>query len=276
MKKSYPIEFVYQALSLLVALIVVHAFYVAVVRPKADAILADQVARMQHDPDYVQERSLWVVIRDFEQEACFVLMLWALAIMAYKGIAATRESRLLQLDLVPVAEGTRILPEDAREYARHLEQMPEGEQRSLLPRTLLAALQRFGATRNIQDVSTTAHALCDAESERLDSELSMVRYIAWAIPSIGFLGTVRGIGDALGQAHKAVEGDLSGVTQSLGVAFNSTFVALLASILLMFLQHQLQLRQERLVLDTETYLDRNLIRHLQVTGGAEASQVART
>ena len=40
--------------------------------------------------------------------------------------------------------------------------------------------------------------------------------------------------------------------------------ALLISIVLMFLLHQLQLQQERLVLDTETYLDRNLIQHLQV------------
>ena len=31
------------------------------------------------------DRNLYVLIRDFEQEACFVLMLWALAIMAYKG-----------------------------------------------------------------------------------------------------------------------------------------------------------------------------------------------
>ena len=268
MKRNYPVEFVYQALSLLVALIVVHTLYVTLVRPRAEAILADQVAQMQHDPSYVQERSLWVVIRDFEQEACFVLMLWAIAIIAYKGLAVARESRLLQEDMVPVPEGSRILPEDAREYARQIEELPAARQRSLLPRALLTALQRFGATRNIQDVSTTAHALCDAESERLDSELSMVRYIAWAIPSIGFLGTVRGIGDALGQAHQAVEGEIAGVTQSLGVAFNSTFVALLISIFVMFLLHQLQLRQERLVLDTETYLDRNLIAHLQVAGGA--------
>ena len=134
----------------------------------------------------------------------------------------------------------------------------------LLPRTLLSALHRFTATRNIQDVSDTASGVCDAESERLESELSMVRYIAWAIPSIGFIGTVRGIGEALGQAHKAVEGDIAGVTRSLGVAFNSTFIALLISIFLMFLLHRLQLQQERLVLETETYVDRHLIRHLQV------------
>ena len=264
MKKDYPVEFVYQALSLIVALIVVHAFFVVVVRPRADTILAEQAAQMQEDPDYVQERSIWVIIRDFEQEACFVLALWALAIMALKGSQAAKERRLLQEDLVPVAEGTKILPEDAREYARQIQALPDSDQRALLPRALMAALNRFAATRNIQNVSTTAHAVCDAESERLESELSMVRYIAWAIPSIGFLGTVRGIGEALGQAHKAVEGDIAGVTQSLGVAFNSTFIALLISIVLMFLLHQLQLHQERLVLDTETYLDRHLIRHLQV------------
>ena len=114
--------------------------------------------------------------------------------------------------LVPVADGMRILPEDAREYSRQIEALPDGQRRLLLPRALLAALHRFTATRSIQDVSTTAHGLCQAESERLESELSMVRYIAWAIPSIGFIGTVRGIGDALGQAHKAVEGDIAGVT----------------------------------------------------------------
>jgi biopolymer transport protein ExbB/TolQ len=270
MKKSYPVEFVYQALSLIIALIVVHAIYVAIVRPRADFILAEQVAMMQADPDYVQERSVWVIIRDFEQEACFVLMFWAIAIMAFKGVQAARERRLLQKELVPVAEGTKILPEDAREYARSIESLPESEQGYLLPRALLAALHRFTATRSIQDVSSTSQELCDSESERLESELSMVRYIAWAIPSIGFLGTVRGIGEALGQAHKAVEGDIAGVTQSLGVAFNSTFIALLISIGLMFLLHQLQLHQERLVLDSRTYLDRHLIRHLQVTGGPEA------
>jgi biopolymer transport protein ExbB/TolQ len=91
----------------------------------------------------------------------------------------------------------------------------------------------------------------------------MIRYIAWAIPSIGFLGTVRGIGQALGQAHRAVQGDIAGVTQSLGIAFNSTFVALLISIVIMFLLHQLQLAQERIVLDTESYADNRLIQHLQ-------------
>lgn len=264
MRKSYPVEFVYQSVALIVAIILVHGVYVTLVRPKAELILAEQVVAMQADSSYVPKRSAWVIVRDFEQEACFVLMLWATAIMVYKAVVMQREQKLLHADLVPVSEGTRILPEDAREYARQLQALPGRAQDLLLPRALLSGLHRFSATRNIQDVSATAHAVCDSESDRLDSELSMVRYIAWAIPSIGFIGTVRGIGEALGQAHKAVEGDIAGVTQSLGVAFNSTFIALLISIVLMFLLHQLQLQQERLVLDTQTYLDRHLIQHLQV------------
>jgi biopolymer transport protein ExbB/TolQ len=265
MKKSYPVEFVYQTLALLVAAIVIHAFYVAVVRPKSAAIFAEQRARMQADPDFVPESSFWVIIRDYEQESCFVLMAWALAIIGYKGVIALRERELLEIDLIPVPAGTRILPDDVREYARPIQALPPAQQGMLLPRSLLSALHRFGATRNIQDVTSTAHAVCESEAARLDSELSMIRYIAWAIPSLGFIGTVRGIGLALAQAQKAVEGDISGVTENLGTAFNSTLIALLLGLVLMFLIHQLQLHQERLVLETETYIDEHLIQHLRVS-----------
>jgi biopolymer transport protein ExbB/TolQ len=263
MRSGRPSEFVFQLAALFIAVIVVHSLYVTIVRPRAEVDLAAQVAQMQADPNAVQERSVWIILRDFEQEACFILMLWAMAIMASKWIAANREGRLLDSDLVPLAEGMKILPEDAREYTRQLQALPPRDQRALLPSALMAALHRFGATGSIQAASETAHGVCDAEAERLDSELAMVRYIAWAIPSIGFIGTVRGIGDALGLAHKAVEGEIAGVTQSLGVAFNSTFIALLISIVLMFLLHQLQLQQERLVLDTSSYVDDQLVQHLQ-------------
>jgi biopolymer transport protein ExbB/TolQ len=133
----------------------------------------------------------------------------------------------------------------------------------LLPRALSTALSRFQVTSSVESATETAHKVCEAESSRLDSELSMVRYITWAIPSIGFIGTVRGIGSALGQAHKAMAGDIAGVTASLGVAFNSTFVALLISIVLMFFLHQLQLMQERLVLDAYAYCENRLLRFLK-------------
>lgn len=263
MKKAFPVEFVYQLFALLLSFLIVHTVYVTLVRPAATSILAEQQQRIADDPSYVPERSLYVLIRDYEQESCFVLLFWALAIMGYKTVRASRERKLLERNLVPVGEGISILPEDTREYARPLQALEPKQREFLLPRALLTALHRFRSTRDIQNVATTVRELCEAESERLESELSMVRYIAWAIPSIGFIGTVRGIGEALAQAHKAVEGDISGVTTSLGVAFNSTFIALVLSIVLMFIMHQLQLTQERLVLDSQEYAEENLISKLR-------------
>lgn len=262
-KKNIPVEFVFQLFALIIAIIVVHAFYVSVVRPNAVEVIAEQNMLAEQDPDFVRERSVWVLIKDFEQEACFVLMFWALAIMGYKTTQIFAERKLLDVDLVPVPEGMRILPEDTREFARQVQALPDDRQRMLLPRALLNALRRFASTRSIQDVSTSTHTICESEADRLESELAMIRYISWAIPSIGFIGTVRGIGEALAQADKAVKGDIAGVTQSLGVAFNSTFIALLISIFLMFLVHQLQLMQERLVFDSENYCDDKVIRHLK-------------
>ncbi len=262
MKQRMSSEFIYQLFALLIAVIVVHAVYVGAIRPAADAQIKREMALQAAGEDYVPERTFAVVIRDFEQEACFILLIWALAIMGYKGRRTLNEQSLLDRRLLDIPEGTSVLPEDAREYSRSLEALPEHEQDYLLPRTLLGSLQRFATTGSIQAVSDTIRETCEVESDRLDSELSMVRYIAWAIPSIGFIGTVRGIGDALGQAYKAVEGDISGVTVSLGVAFNSTFVALVLSIIIMFCLHQLQLSQERLVLDCQRYADKRLLRFL--------------
>lgn len=262
-KKNIPIEFVYQLFALIIVVIIVQAYYMSVVRPNAAEAIEEQNRLIDQNPNYVPERSFWVLIKDYEQESCFILMFWAFAIIGYKAVDLSRERRLLEIDLVPIAEGMRILPEDTREFARQIQALPDEQQRLLLPRALLSALRRFASTHSIQDASSITQSVCETEADRLESDLSMIRYIAWAIPAIGFIGTVRGIGDALAQAERAVQGDLAGVTESLGLAFNSTLIALLISIVLMFLIHQLQSVQERLVFETEAYCDDKLIRHMK-------------
>ena len=264
MRHNPTADFLYQLFTLIAAIIIVHAIYIAVVRPNADAILEEQRIQQEAGENYEVKRSVFIVIKDFEQESCFILALWVIAIIGLKTKIVVYERRLLDRSLLAMDPGATILPEDARQYVRPLQALADDEREYLLPRALLAALQRFGSTADIQDVSSAIRDICETESDRLDSELSMIRYIIWAIPSIGFIGTVRGIGEALGQAHRAVEGDIVGVTVSLGVAFNSTFIALIISIFIMFLMHQLQLMQERLVLDTQHHCDVNLLRHLQV------------
>ena len=269
MKQGSLHEALFQVAALILAVIIVHATYVTIIRPNAELIQEQQNLLQQTDENFVPERSLFIIIRDWEQETCIILMLWAVALIGMKTQGTLRERSLLDRTLIQVSDGMSILPEDSRNYARPVQALPEKERDYLLPRALLAGLHRFQSTHNIQDVASVIKDTCETEADRMETELTIVRYIAWAIPSIGFLGTVRGIGTALGQAYQAVAGDIVGVTVSLGVAFNSTFVALVVSIFLMFLLHQLQLLQDRLVLDSQNYCEEKLVRHLQVPEKSE-------
>lgn len=260
----YPSEFYVTLIALIFTLLSVHALYVAWIRPAGTEIVAAEQARMRSDPNYVPERSFFLVIKDFEQEGEIIHFVWAMLIIGYKALLVRRERKLLDRELIHVPEGIKVLPEDAKDYARQLEELPPEDQPRLVVRVLQRTLDRFAATRSIRDSAETSRAVCDSEADRLDSGLAMIRYIAWAIPAIGFIGTVRHIGDALLQAHKAVTGDITNVTSSLGIAFNATFVALSLTIVLMFFLHQLQQSQESFVHDTDHWIDQRLIRHMQV------------
>ena len=180
--RRLPDEFVYQIFSLVIAIILVHSVYVTLVRPGANAVLEAQAIRVAEDASYIPERSWFVVVRDFEQETCFVLMLWGVAILAYKALAIHRERRLLDEELMPLSEGMKILPEDARQFARQIQALPQNVRRALPPRCLLVALHRFTATENVNDASNLVQTVCQNEGERLESELSMIRYIVWRFP----------------------------------------------------------------------------------------------
>ncbi|AMN45674.1 hypothetical protein ACG33_00840 [Steroidobacter denitrificans] len=261
---QYPSEFFVTLLALIVTILTIHALYVAWINPVGTQIVQEEQARMKVDPDYVPERSFFLVINAPEQEAEIIHFIWALLIIGYKALLIRRERQFLNRELINVPEGIKVLPEDAKDYARQLEALPPEDQSMLVVRALQRTLDRFAATRSIRDSSETSRAVCDSEADRLDSGLAMIRYIAWAIPAIGFIGTVRHIGDALLQAHKAVTGDITTVTSSLGIAFNATFVALLLTIILMFFLHQLQQAQEGFVHDTDHWIDQRLIKHMQV------------
>lgn len=262
MNRTMSRESTFQLFALLIVVILVHAVYVTVIWPNAEAIMSQQLATMRADPNYIAPNNMYVTLREYEPETCIILSLWCIGIIGYKWRIVIGERRLLGQQLLPLAEGVRILPEDAREYARQLQALPESERELLLPRALRHALQRFGATRSLPDVASSTHMMVTSEAERMDSELGIVRFIVWAIPAIGFVGTVRGIGMALRMAHRAVEGDVTSVTQFLGSAFNSTLIALMTCITLMFFVHQLQLVQERLAYEAEGYCDEHLISHL--------------
>lgn len=268
--RLFSTENLVQFTGLVVSFVVIHAFYTLMIRPEAELVVQrNRVMAKQNlnDEAFVPERNIYVILKNYEQEGCFILLIWALVIIIHKLSVVYREKRVMDGTYIDIEKGERIIPEEALSHFKHLESRMQDApalRERLLPKVVLTALHRFHSTHSIQEVSQSVREISDSESDRLDSDLSLVRYIAWAIPSVGFIGTVRGIGDALTKADQAIRGDIQGVTESLGLAFNSTFIALVLSIILMYFIHLLQTRQESLILDVDEYCREGLIEVMKI------------
>lgn len=272
-KGIFSLDFLVPNVGLLVAVLLVEGFFALMVRPHvAELEITERLAAAQQQDDdsgsrKAAPRSIFIIIKDPEQEVELILWLWATTILTYKLIEVGRERRLLRHDFIGVRQGERIIPEDAldryKELKASVESRPRWRER-LLPDFLLAALHRFQATNSVQDAASAVKERAELVADNLDSELSLIRYIAWAIPAVGFIGTVRGIGEALSYAEEAIRGDISGVTSALGLAFNSTLVALILSMGLMFMLHLLQSRQEALILELQNYCRDKLVHVMRV------------
>ena len=273
-------EFLIPNLGLIFAIVVTEIFYGAVVRPRAEELLLkSKVMRAQAGANAkadLDQLSMYIILKDPEQQWEVVLFIWAMIVLTYKLTQVGRERRLFKHDFIHLQTGERIIPEDAFDRYKELKAAIEKEPRwreRLLPECMLAALHRFHASHSIQDAANAVKERTDLAAEQLESALSLVRYIAWAIPAIGFIGTVRGIGGALAYAQEAIQGDISAVTSWLGLAFNSTIVALLLSLVLMFILHTMQSRQEAFIIETQTYCRDRLIDVMKVPTKDEPSNV---
>ncbi len=257
---------VYSISALLLSVIVMHSIWTLIIRPRAEAVLSQriEVTNLNVKTQVIQLRSVYVILKDYEQELCVTLCMWSLLLLGRQAWLTQKDRKLLDKDYVKIGEAEVVLPEDARVYSRPLEALPREEQDGFLPRLLMVAYNRFGATRSVQDAAQAVRDECEFEAASMDAKLSMVRFTAWAIPAVGFVGTVRGIGAALQEAQGAMGGDISGVTMGLGISFNATLTALMCCIIVMFCMYQLQQYGDRLVLDSRTYVDRQLLRKLRV------------
>ena len=245
-------------LALVVSIIVVHLIYVGYIWPESTQVIEAARAAGQS-----ATRDLVVILKDWEQEICIIMMLWGTFMILDKCYAILKDRYLFNVDLL---EGAAEDEGDLVTMLNTLEKLPERIRTTPLVRTLAASLRRFLITEDVQNTSETIDANVEALAVKQEAENSMIRYLIWAIPAIGFIGTVRGIGQALSQADQALAGDIAGMTESLGVAFNSTFVALLISVVLMFLLHQLQRLQDSMVTDTQEYCESFLLNRISTVG----------
>ena len=145
-------------------------------------------------------------------------------------------------------------------FSAHLLPEKERSQKFYMTDLIKKACTKYRLSKSSSEVLDLVDAQVRIYQEEMESEQSFISYVAWAIPSVGFIGTVIGIAASLGYAGavSTPEG-ITKVTDMLSVAFDTTLVALALSIILMFGIHNLRKRQDSLFAHINAYLIENLI-----------------
>ena len=164
-----------------------------------------------------------------------MLFFWAILLLASKGWALSREQKSLK------QTGSSAV--------------------SLLKNAHQAALGNLPiAQQSVDSNNTLLNNFFSTVWRKSVDSYAILRYINWAIPILGFIGTVLGISLAADGIQKIInsDGGMSGFSSDLGqaiaplgIAFDTTLIALSLSILLMLLQTLLQRQEENILIDYE-------------------------
>lgn len=199
------------------------------------------------------------------QFVTFVAFFWGIFEINERSHKVKYESQSFGLNLLPEQEQWVLSPEDVKDLKIKMIDY-EKEHKFLMVDVIKKAATKFRANKSISDVMDIVSTQIRINMNRAESTQSVIRYLAWAIPSIGFIGTIMGIAQALGFADQVADSpeNLSIVTSYMYVAFDTTLLSLLLSIIMMWFFHALQEKEEDLHTRMEEYVIDNLVNRIHV------------
>jgi biopolymer transport protein ExbB/TolQ len=184
-------------------------------------------------------------------------------------VSANRESDQMRRGYLPESPKVVLQATDLPDIYKKL-RTTENTGDCFLPRLIDRCILQFQASQSIEQAASLLNTSIEMFLHEIDLRYNMLRYICWVIPSLGFIGTVVGIGRALeyaGQARESDTGLLTEVTGRLAVSFNGTFLALVMASILVLLQNIIQSKEERSLNLSGQYCLDNLINRLYVPIG---------
>lgn len=183
---------------------------------------------------------------------------------------ANWENKFIHAKLLP--ENNEILQnDDLAEYRKRIAgnssetiNFPPSSERGFVPYLINLSISQFQTSHSVDQTVVVFNNTLELISNKIELRYSFTKYITWLIPTIGFIGTVIGISDSLSlvKIEKSKDINLEAITSSLGLAFNTTLVALMLSAGLVFLLQYVQKKEESSLIDGGDYILKNLINRL--------------
>jgi hypothetical protein len=204
-----------------------------------------------------------------------VMFCCALSALAAKLGGHVRERLAGRRPLLPAWDGTAVPAAEAGKLLAVVNGLPRRLRTTRLVRRVTAVLDFLCRRGSAAELDDHLRALSDADAVALENSYSLVRFITWAIPILGFLGTVLGITMAIsGVTPDRLENDLNSVTDGLAMAFDATALALGLTMLTMFLSFVADRLEQGVLEDVDAYVDCHLAHRFERPGGAGGDVLA--
>lgn len=178
------------------------------------------------------------------------LFFLGLSILVLKAVALRGERRALSAGLLedPALQRAGSLEETVARIEQKLAQGPPDIRRSVLGQRLRDVCLHLRSRKSSAALDDHLKHLADVAAERQHAGYALVRTVTWAIPILGFLGTVIGITLAISNlTPEQLDKSLSTVTGGLGVAFDTTALALALSVVLVFASFLVERAEQRVL-----------------------------
>lgn len=197
------------------------------------------------------------------QNMMHLLFFVGLGELFVRARVGTWETAQLRAHFLPEDEASVLRIEDLGGIRRKVANRFDGDNGFLASLINMAVLQ-LQSTRSIDQAVSVLQTSLGLLESKVEQRYAMVRYLAWVIPTMGFIGTVSHLGNAL-RLVDPNHMNISAVTTALGIAFNTTLIALIESAILVLIQHVVQTREDAAVGLAGEYCLKNLINRLYMS-----------
>jgi hypothetical protein len=197
-----------------------------------------------------------------------ILFCCAISALGAKFLQSFLERRAFQVEILPPWNGKPVPVSEAVNLRAGLYRLPPRLQSTFLVQRIRAILDFLCQRGSAAELDDQMRALLDNDVVAMEGSYALTRFITWAIPILGFLGTVLGITDAIsGATPEVLEKNLSQVTDGLSYAFDATALALSLTMITMFCSFLVERREQGILEAVDQEVERQLAhRFLRLAG----------